>query len=508
MKKCAANCDARHGADQNINGYHLWLRNNIFYCRIELKRENNKRRYKRISLHTSNFYEAREILKNMTTDNTSIIDEIRTLYNNLDFVLDLGSNWGQNGNHGVVPQYLINKRLSKRNKISDIRKLRLLSLEAKEINQSSLNQEDQKLLETVARLVPSLEEFLKQNTPSQPIVSAPTRQISNVLDAMLLKGDNGKEEQSRKKNTITKLLKAVGLTLTDDYSKFHNVDVINAISKFVKEQQNVKGNTKRRQLRYIKELATCGSNIEPDFYKLNVINNLPNIEKTKKSERNPHQPYTQEQLLEMFNPKHSYFKDNPDAFWICLIALFTGARANSAITLQYADIIKKNGIACINFIENHPIKHLKNEASERIVPIHQQLLDLGFVDYVQRRKKRLDAKDTDFIFPRCQTKNGVYNNKYTIRYILNYLIDIGVKSGSKDCYDFHSFRKNASIAMQDAGVGNTYIKDIIGWEGRDTMEQSYSNHTLAQINAELNKFSYDFLSVHFAKWKKIMKTAK
>ena len=68
MKKCAANCDARHGADQNINGYHLWLRNNIFYCRIELKRENNKRRYKRISLHTSNFYEAREILKNMTTD--------------------------------------------------------------------------------------------------------------------------------------------------------------------------------------------------------------------------------------------------------------------------------------------------------------------------------------------------------------------------------------------------------------------------------------------------------
>ena len=44
MKKCDANCDATH---QN-----LWLRGNIFYYRVELPRENAKRRYKRISLHT------------------------------------------------------------------------------------------------------------------------------------------------------------------------------------------------------------------------------------------------------------------------------------------------------------------------------------------------------------------------------------------------------------------------------------------------------------------------
>lgn len=37
------------------------------------------------------------------------------------------------------------------------------------------------------------------------------------------------------------------------------------------------------------------------------------------------------------------------------------------------------------------------------------------------------------------------------------------------------------------------------------MEQSYSNHTLTQINDELKKFSYDFLKPHFAKWKNIIK---
>ena len=31
--------------------------------------------------------------------------------------------------------------------------------------------------------------------------------------------------------------------------------------------------------------------------------------------------YSKEQLLEIFDPKHNYFKENPDAFWACMIAL-------------------------------------------------------------------------------------------------------------------------------------------------------------------------------------------
>lgn len=39
---------------------HLQLRNKIFYYRVELPRVNNKRRYKIISLHTQNYFEAQE----------------------------------------------------------------------------------------------------------------------------------------------------------------------------------------------------------------------------------------------------------------------------------------------------------------------------------------------------------------------------------------------------------------------------------------------------------------
>lgn len=58
MKKCDAKCDAH----QFSAPIHLWLRNKTFYCRMELPRINGKRRYKRISLHTSNYYEARTLM--------------------------------------------------------------------------------------------------------------------------------------------------------------------------------------------------------------------------------------------------------------------------------------------------------------------------------------------------------------------------------------------------------------------------------------------------------------
>ena len=52
---------------------------------------------------------------------------------------------------------------------------------------------------------------------------------------------------------------------------------------------------------------------------------------------------------------------------------------------------------------------------------------------------------------------------------------------------------------------NSIINAIIGWEGEGTMEQSYSNYTLQQINTELNKFSYSYLQDEFKHWKKVMK---
>lgn len=61
MKNCDAKCDAKIGAKP----IYLWLRNNTFYSIIEFPRINGKRRHERLSLHTSNYYEVREKIKQM-----------------------------------------------------------------------------------------------------------------------------------------------------------------------------------------------------------------------------------------------------------------------------------------------------------------------------------------------------------------------------------------------------------------------------------------------------------
>lgn len=492
------------------NKIYIQLRNKIFYYRVELPRVNNKRRYKIISLHTQDYYEAKERIKQMIAVEEKFT-QLQRLFNNLifeDSTID--------SNIAAIISPFEKKRLSKRNKVEDVSELYSLYCSmAQDIK--NLTEEKQALIKKIESLESVIKEFIgplntmmaefNKAKPVNPVPEVSSYTIAKVLESMLLlkQATNRPVYQNRKKQTIVSLLTNAGLSLEDDYFKFHNVEMIEKISKDIINNPSLKNDVKKMKVRYLKELATCGHNINPDLYKANIINNFPQIENTRRIDKNPHLPYKKEQLLEMFNPKHTYFKDNPDAFWACMIALFTGARINAAITLQYKDILVKDGINCIQFRSDHKIKQLKNEASERLVPIHKQLLDLGFVDYVNKQKAKSKAEDTDFIIKKCQTKSGEYNNKFFTRELSPFFMDIKVKKGNNDGYDFHSFRKNLSIALQDAGVGATYINDIIGWEGKTTMEQSYSNHTLTQINDELNKFSYDFLKPHFTKWKKIIK---
>ena len=501
FEKCMANCMA--------NKIYIQLRNKIFYYRVELPRVNNKRRYKIISLHTQDYFEAKERIKQMVALEEKFV-RLQRLFNNLIFEK------ADNSDIMTVVSPFDKRRLSKRNDVKNVTELYSLYCSmAQDIK--NLTEEKQALIKKIESLESTIKEFIgplntmmaefNKATPVNPIQETTSYTIAKVLESMLLlkQATNSPVYQNRKKQTIVNLLTNAGLSLDDDYLNFHNVKMIETISKNIINDTSIKNDVKKMKIRYIKELATCGNNINPDLYKVNVLNNFPQIENTKRIDKNPHLPYRKEQLLEMFNPKHTYFKENPDAFWACMIALFTGARINAAITLQYKDILVKDGIACIQFRSDHKIKQLKNDASERLVPIHQQLLDLGFVDYVNKQKAKSKAEDTDFIIKKCQTKSGEYNNKFFTRELSPFFTDIKVKTGNLDGYDFHSFRKNLSIALQDAGVGATYINDIIGWEGKTTMEQSYSNHTLTQINDELNKFSYDFLKPHFTKWKKIIK---
>lgn len=69
---------------------YIKLRNNIFYFTMELPRQNSKRQFFCKSLHTYNYYKAREKAKIMAEniqnfDTTKFINDFNTLWNQVVF---------------------------------------------------------------------------------------------------------------------------------------------------------------------------------------------------------------------------------------------------------------------------------------------------------------------------------------------------------------------------------------------------------------------------------------
>jgi integrase len=417
MKKCDANqkkCEANHRKNTGANsdrGTNLWLRNGTFYFITELPRVDGRRRYYRQSLKTSNYFEAREKAKEIKTmkDPNYFINEFERLLNGLDFV----GGFKTPGNLYVENRFGTPKALSKKNKYDDVSQLvmfRELVAQQKETNAKAA-----KLLERFETVWPAIETFLKNG--AAPVVKPITpRTISEVLEAWIFNGQNCAKEQGRKRAAISKLIGEVGLTLKDDYSKFHNPDMIDQIYKNVVARADIQNTYKRKYMCYVKNFGDFAIERYQEDYKVKMPS-IPKIKPTKKSELKPHEAYTDDQLNDMFDPTHDFFENNPDMFFTCLIGLFTGARVNAAATLQYKDIKTVEDIECVEFVGDHDTKTLKTEASERIVPIHNQLLDVGFLDYVRRKQARIGASANDFIFDRSITSGGVYYKYYQAKSI-------------------------------------------------------------------------------------------
>ena len=74
-------------------------------------------------------------------------------------------------------------------------------------------------------------------------------------------------------------------------------------------------------------------------------------------------------------------------YWVPLIAAYTGARREEIFGLETADIEDEDGIPIFR-IRPNTRRELKNAQSDRRIPIHSHLPELGFLDYVRDQQER------------------------------------------------------------------------------------------------------------------------
>jgi integrase len=164
---------------------------------------------------------------------------------------------------------------------------------------------------------------------------------------------------------------------------------------------------------------------------------------------NKQRAMTREELQKLFtHPKMRSFAADPKTAhycWLPLIGLFTGARINEVCQLHPAEDIlqdEKSGIWYFSFDDEGEAaegvkKSIKNASSRRIVPIHSRLIELGFLNYVERIK----SGGHKAIFPAWKPRNGKASANAS-KWFKRYLESIGLKDETPGARlsGYHAFR--------------------------------------------------------------------
>lgn len=174
------------------------------------------------------------------------------------------------------------------------------------------------------------------------------------------------------------------------------------------------------------------------------------------------------------------------AFWLPLMALFLGCRLEEIGQARVADVVTVDGELCLDINDLDEGKRVKTRSSRRTVPVHPELLRLGFKAYVNS----LDANG--HLFPDLKEarwgKRTVGFSKWWGRWAR----DLGITDRRKV---FHSFRHAFKAACRRAGI-NEEMHDLLtghsgGGVGRSYGRAASQSHDLVKVLAgEIAKVSY------------------
>ena len=197
-------------------------------------------------------------------------------------------------------------------------------------------------------------------------------------------------------------------------------------------------------------------------------------------------PFSQEQLARIFSPEGLFSQRRQTGgggyharIWLPLLGLFTGARLDELgrLTLQ-------------NF-ESVPLPHFrirrgKNDESLRQIPLHPQLIELGFLDYVEAIK----ASGQERLWPFLKTR-GINKNDSEVlgRWFNGY---IHKNLGFPDNVVFHSFRHTFKDLCRNAHIPKDAHHQLTGHSSSDTGDSYGEGFALEVLYEEIQRITLPF----------------
>jgi integrase len=216
-----------------------------------------------------------------------------------------------------------------------------------------------------------------------------------------------------------------------------------------------------------------------------------------KVEKKARVPFDKEDLRKIFKASVFTAGERPEAgageaaYWLPLIALFTGARMSEIGQLRMADVKCESRIHYFDITDDGEESGIKTESSRRRVPIHPELVRLGLLKYVADLQKRGEER----LFPEIKAdRMGVLTgnwSKWWGRYMRK---KIGITDERKV---FHSFRHTFKDACRAAGIGQEIHDALTGHADGENEGRNYGagQHPLRPLAEAIKKVRYPGLKL-------------
>ena len=177
-------------------------------------------------------------------------------------------------------------------------------------------------------------------------------------------------------------------------------------------------------------------------------------------------------------------------FWVPLIGLFSGMRLGEIVTLSVVDVAVKDGATCF-VLRRVKGRSLKTAGSERIVPVHPELVRLGLLEHVEAMRASGGARLFQDLPGRDQDQVAdLFQKRFS--YWLTKVLEI-----KEPGLSFHSFRHGFRDALREAGVPIDSTRALGGWARSGGVEERYGQGTRpATLATWMASVRYDRLSLH------------
>lgn len=307
------------------------------------------------------------------------------------------------------------------------------------------------------------------------------------------------------RDDIVELKDTLRITPANYKKKYPNISITEAIEKNARDKNPVISVTTINEGHLARLNAVFKWAENNNYVAKNVVQGVRVDGKKTKNKTDARHPFSRGQLSTLFtgplftgcdSKRRSHlpgkYKIKDHRYWLPLLGLFTGGRLSELAQLEVMDIRNDGDISFIRIEEGldeqgNQVKRLKTEDSRRSVPLHSELLKLGFLNYVSEQEKRGERR----LFPSCERDKSGSFSAFT-KWFGRHLTKTGVKT---DKTSFHSFRHNFEDAMRQS-IGDEELRRVLAGRAYDTSATIYGDgFSIERLNEEILKISYPELDL-------------